>query len=55
MKHGTHRIHGHTDWLDTKANEFYAKMEAKHPDFAVINTQVIQLNTCVTMFITYCY
>lgn len=54
MKHGTKRIQGHTDMLDTLANKFYAEMEAKHPDFAVINTQVVQLNTCVTMYITYC-
>lgn len=55
MKHGTKRITIHTDWLAAKANEFYEKMEAEYKDFEVISVQVVQLNTCVTMFITYCY
>ena len=53
MKHKIERIQGHTDALPILANKFFAKMEAQYPDFEVITTQVVQLNTCVTMYITY--
>ena len=55
MKHQIERIQGHTDALTILANKFFKQMEAQYPDFEVITTQVVQLNTCVTMFITYIY
>lgn len=55
MTHKIQRISGHTDSLTRLAQEFFTEMEAQHEDFTVISVQVVQLNTCVTMYITYCY
>jgi len=52
-KHGFERIQGHTDSLARLTREYFEMMEDRYPDFEVITTQVVQLNTCVTMFVTY--
>ncbi len=55
MHYAVERINGHTNYLDSLANEFFKKMEKEYPEFTVINVQVVQLNTCVTMYIAYEY
>jgi len=55
MKTRIKQITHNANMLAGKANEWFEMMENEHEDFAVINVQMIQLNTCVTMIIAYYY
>lgn len=55
LRHGMKAIVRTAATLDVEANKFFKTMQERYPDFEVINVQIVQLNTCVRMYITFVY